>query len=81
VLYNVGNIIQIPEADLSQSATAYHIRIDVKDSGIRVVPGSHVGILYESSAEEVHKTLLAFADGDANKAKVSGMDDSSHPIL
>jgi len=83
-LYNVGKIIQIPEAELrlrGQSTTAYHIRIDVKDAGIRVVPGSHVGMLYESSAEEVHKTLLSFADGDANKAKVGGMHASSHPIV
>ena len=81
-LYNVGKIIQIPESELrGQSTTAYHIRIDVKDAGIRVVPGSHVGILYESSAEEVHKTLLSFADGDASKAMVGGMDASSHPIL
>lgn len=83
-LYNVGKIIQMPEAELrirGQSTTAYHIRIDVKDAGIRVVPGSHVGMLYESSAEEIHKTLLSFADGNANKAKVGGMHASSRPIV
>ncbi len=83
-LFNVGKIIQIPDTELrgrGQSTTAYHIRIDVKDAGIRVVPGSHVGILYESSVEEVHKTLLSFADGDANKAMVGGMNASSHPIV
>ena len=70
-MYSVGKIIPIPQEDLDgHCSTAYHIRIDVKDTGIRVVPGSHVGILYESSAEEIHKTLLAFADGDANRATV-----------
>jgi hypothetical protein len=81
-LYNVGKVIQIPDTDLrGESTTAYHVRIDVKDAGIQVVPGSHVGILYESSAEEVHKTLLAFADGDANKATVGGMNAPSNHIL
>lgn len=70
-MYSVGKIIPIPQEDLDgHCSTAYHIRIDVKDTGIRVVPGSHVGILYESSAEEIHKTLLAFADGDENRATV-----------
>ncbi len=81
-LYHVGKIIPIPEKDLrGQSATSYHIRIDVKDAGIRVVPGSHVGILYESNAAEIHKTLLAFADGDVNKAKVGSIMIKFHPIL
>lgn len=82
-LYHVGKIIPVPEKDLKgKSTTAYHVRIDVKDAGIRVVPGSHIGILYESNAEEVHKTLLAFAGGDANKAEVVGMIlIIIHPLL
>lgn len=81
-LYHVGKVIPTPEKDLrGKSATAFHIRIDVKDTGIRVVPGSHIGILYESNAEEVHKTLLAFADGDANKAEVGGIILIIHPML
>lgn len=39
---------------------------------IRYAPGSHVGILYQSRVEEVNKTLLAFADGDKEKAKELG---------
>ena len=50
----------------------HHVRIDISGSGIRYVPGSHVGILYESRPEEVHNTLLALADGDLNKAKMLG---------
>lgn len=68
-LFNVGKIIQIPEGSLHDaSSREYHIRIDITGSGIRYAPGSHIGILYETSAKEVHKTLLAFADGDEAEA-------------
>ena len=69
-LQHVGKVIPISEENLQDNKRAYQIRIDTKGSGIQLEPGSHVGVLYESSADSIWTTLLAFADGDKIKAKV-----------
>lgn len=69
-LQHVGRVIPISEENLQDNKRAYQIRIDTKGSGIQLEPGSHVGVLYESSADSIWTTLLAFADGDKIKAKV-----------
>ena len=68
-LCHVGKIIQVPKESLgSTNKASFQVVIDTTGSGIRHTSGAHVGVIYESRAKEVHKCLLAFANGDRKEA-------------